>query len=171
MKRNVEIKARLADPEKAKSLLDALGAKECGVLIQHDTFFHCKTGRLKLRVHADGTGQLLYYERPDVVEAKISRYVISDTDRPAELLAVLSAALGITGEVRKTRLLYTIGQTRVHLDRVEGLGDFVEIEVVLNPSQKEEHGKEIAAGMMHSLGIIDKDLVSCAYVNILLDRA
>ena len=170
MKRNVEIKAHLADLEKAKSLLDGLGARDCGILVQHDTFFQCKTGRLKLRIHADGKGELICYERPDAVEATISRYAISETDKPADLLEVLTASIGITGEVRKTRLLYIIGQTRVHLDRVDGLGEFMEIEVVLDPSQTEEQGQEIAAEIIHKLGISDADLISCAYIDMLQGR-
>lgn len=167
MNRNVEIKARLADHEAAKSLLEDLGAVECGVLVQHDTFFRCRSGRLKLRVLGDAVGQLIYYERPDTTEAIMSRYAISETDTPTDLHAVLSAALGVAGEVRKTRLLYLIGQTRVHLDCVEDLGNFVEIEVVLDPAQTEEQGREIAAEIVQGLGISEGDLLSCAYVDML----
>lgn len=142
--RNVEIKARLTHLESAQARLRDIGAEECGVLVQCDTFFKCNAGRLKLRVHGNGTGQLIYYERPDKTDAKTSHYLISETGEPQGLLETLSAALGIAGEVRKTRRLYTIGQTRIHLDQVESVGDFVEIEVVLEPSQTEERDTEIA---------------------------
>ena len=46
---------------------------------------------------------------------------------------ILEQILPVTGSVRKRRLVYHVGQTRVHLDRVEGLGDFLELEVVLRP--------------------------------------
>lgn len=44
---------------------------------------------------------------------------------------VLQRALNKTIEVKKRRLLFMIGQTRIHVDDVEGLGDFMELEVNL----------------------------------------
>jgi adenylate cyclase class IV len=64
-------------------------------------------------------------------------------------------------------LLYLVGQTRVHLDSVAGLGDFLELEVVLRPDQSPAEGQIIAAGLMRRLGIHDSDLIATAYADML----
>ena len=60
------------------------------------------------------------------------------------------------------------GQTRIHLDDVESLGTFLELEVVLEPDQTEKEGIEIAERIMKSLGITKNDLVSKAYIALLI---
>lgn len=79
---------------------------------------------------------------------------------------MLSAALGVVGQVHKTRTLYLLGQTRVHLDRVDDLGDFIEIEVVMEPDQTESKAREIMSGLTGLLGINNDDLINCAYVDL-----
>ena len=83
------------------------------------------------------------------------------------LKAVLSAALGVRGVVRKQRTLYQVGETRIHLDEVENLGSFLELEVMLSPGQSEEQGVNIAADLMARLGIEESDLVNVAYIDLL----
>jgi len=72
---------------------------------------------------------------------------------PELLPGVLSRALGVTHTAEKTRVLYLVGQTRVHLDSVDGLGDFLELEGVLRPGQNSAEGQAIAADLMQRLGI------------------
>ncbi|EMP29392.1 hypothetical protein UY3_13500 [Chelonia mydas] len=116
----------------------------------------------------DGQGQLIFYERPDSEGPKLSHYSISPTADPAGLVAVLSEALGVQGVVKKERRLYMVGQTRVHLDRVEGLGDFLELEVVLSEQQSPEDGERVARRLMEELGVQEEDLVAGAYLDLLL---
>ena len=106
------IEARLAE----------LGYAVAEIIEQHDIFFACERGRLKLRIFSPSKGELIAYDRPDQAAAKLSRYIIAPTSDPDRLRQALTAALGVIGEVRKTRTLYLIGQTRVHLDAVEGWG-------------------------------------------------
>jgi predicted adenylyl cyclase CyaB len=87
---------------------------------------------------------------------------------PASLGAVLAAALGVRGVVRKRRRLYLIGRTRVHLDRVEGLGDFIELEVVLGEGEAVSRGEVVAAELADRLGIARSDLVRGAYLDLLV---
>uniref|UniRef100_A0A8C5MVB0 CYTH domain-containing protein n=1 Tax=Leptobrachium leishanense TaxID=445787 RepID=A0A8C5MVB0_9ANUR len=115
----------------------------------------------------DGRGQLIYYERPDLQGPKLSNYSISSTSDPHGLEEVLTQALGVRGSVVKQRLLFLVGQTRIHLDRVQDLGDFLELEVVLTDSQTIEDGNQIADGLMKSLGIACEDLLTCAYIDLL----
>ena len=137
------------------------------MLEQADTFFHSPQGRLKLRHLTPDYGELIYYERVDSTEPKLSTYVCASTAHPTMLTAVLAAALGVRGVIRKQRLLYLIGQTRVHLDTVEGLGHFVELEVVLRPDQTLAEGQRLAAALMQTLAIHEMDLLPGAYIDLL----
>ncbi|KAM6436406.1 uncharacterized protein PHA67_023622 isoform 2-T2 [Liasis olivaceus] len=128
MPANVEIKARVQDLARLISRVERLSGSPGQVLLQTDTFFPVPRGRLKLRDLRDGHGQLVFYDRPNSRGPKLSHFTISPTDDPRGLAAVLSQALGEQGVVKKERHLYMVGQTRVHVDHVEGLGDFVELE-------------------------------------------
>ena len=81
--------------------------------------------------------------------------------------AMLSVALGVRGTVRKRRDLYRVGQTRVHIDEVDGLGSFLELEVELDGGQSTEAGQKIARGLMDELGVADGDLIGEAYIDLL----
>ncbi|MGB8833952.1 MAG: class IV adenylate cyclase [Candidatus Sulfotelmatobacter sp.] len=167
MPTNVEIKAVLVD----RSAVEAIVARLCDsgpeVIQQEDTFFACKGGRLKLRILAPDRGELIRYERSDVAEVRESHYSIARTSDPLILLNILTSALGKTGVVRKTRTLYMIGQTRIHLDSVKGLGDYLELEVVLRPGQSRIEGKAIADQLLAQFGIEERHLLAEAYVDLL----
>jgi predicted adenylyl cyclase CyaB len=168
MAANVEIKARLADRAAVERRVHTLaGGAPPTLLRQVDTFFHAPRGRLKLRELDAAQGELIAYERPDAPGPKRSEYRIARTSAPAELRETLAAALGVVGVVRKTRTLYLVGQTRVHLDEVEGLGPFLELEVVLAPGESAADGERIARDLMGRLGVRPDDLVSGAYLDLL----
>ena len=167
MPSNIEIKARAADPARKRALVERLASTPPTVLRQEDTFFPCAHGRLKLRQLSDDHGELIAYQRADVGGSKQSDYLLSHTDAPAELRAVLARALGTGTVVKKTRLLYLVGQTRVHLDEVVGLGSFLELEVVLADGQPPGEGHRIAREIMAALEISEADLIDCAYADLL----
>lgn len=167
MARNVEIKARVADLPALESRVRALADEGPSELEQDDMFFACPTGRLKLRQLAPDRGQLIYYERADVAGPKLSSYFIAPTSDPAALRETLVRALSVVGRVRKRRRLYMIGQTRVHLDQVEDLGAFMELEVVLSDTNSTEHGEAVAAALLDRLGVPVADLVEGAYLDLL----
>jgi len=167
MPRNVEIKAILKDRVAVLAAVASKSDSPPETIVQHDFFFRCSEGRLKLRVFEPGRGELIRYQREDVADARSSHYQIARTSDPEALLDILTQALGRVGEVKKTRILYRIGQTRVYIDRVEDLGDFLELEVVLPPDQSEEAGKRIAEELLRELGIEKSELVAEAYVDLL----
>jgi adenylate cyclase class IV len=167
MARNIEIKARIESVESLLPLARACADAPPEAIAQDDTFFACATGRLKLRAFADGSGQLIAYERPAARGPKTSDYVIVPVADPDALRTALARALGISGRVLKQRQLLLVGATRIHLDRVEGLGDFLELEVVLRADQSEAEGNAIAEALMARLGIEKSQLVGGAYVDLL----
>jgi predicted adenylyl cyclase CyaB len=167
MPSNIEIKAILMDRSAAEAVAARLSGAEPQTFQQEDFFFACDGARLKLRVFAPDRGELIRYERADKAETRRSNYVIARTSDPANLLEILTATLGRVGVVRKVRTLYLIGETRVHLDRVEGLGEFLELEVVLRPGQSEGEGQRIAAGLLAEFGITQAQMIGEAYIDIL----
>ncbi|MGB9836572.1 MAG: class IV adenylate cyclase [Candidatus Saccharicenans sp.] len=167
MPANVEIKARLRDFSAMKEKVEALSQQPATVICQEDVFFKTTHGRLKLRLINGRRAELIYYERPDQNGPKFCKYDVFETDHPEQLKKVLTAALGVRGEVRKTRYFYLFGQTRLHLDRVESLGDFFELEVVLHTGQTEAEGQAIAYELMRKLGLNQEDLIDRAYIDLL----
>lgn len=137
------------------------------LLMQEDTFFPAGAGRLKLRRLTGGDGQLIHYERADSTDPTLSRYDIVPTSDPTGLSKLLLAALGTGGVVRKARYYFQSGPTRIHLDEVEGLGRFLELEVALEDGQAEDVGIAIADEWMARLGVKRADLVEEAYVDLL----
>ena len=167
MAENIEIKARVTDWEGLFQRAQAIADYGPEIIHQTDTFFHCKTGRLKLRVFKDGSGELIRYQRPDTTGPKTSDYEIYKSADPASLKQLLTASNGLRAVVIKERTLFLAGQTRIHLDRVEGLGTFMELEVVLHDDQTTEEGQAIAEELMRVLKIESKDLIDRAYVDLL----
>jgi len=167
MPRNVEVKARVTDFMTLRRRVESMSDSPVEVLEQRDTFFVVPRGRLKLRVLAPDACELISYERPDRAQAKLSEYSIVRSSDPEALLKVLSAALTIRGVVVKRRFLYRIGCTRVHLDEVDGLGTYIELEVVLDEGQSSEEGAAMAERLMRELGIEHADQVAGAYIDLL----
>jgi homotetrameric cytidine deaminase len=129
-RRNIELKARDPDPARSLAACRELGAEDRGVLRQRDTYFRTRSGRLKLRVEEPGGAVLIQYDRPDAAQARESRYRLSPVPEPDVLRASLDEALGTLLEVDKQRHLFLWEGVRIHLDTVEGLGSFVELEGV-----------------------------------------
>jgi predicted adenylyl cyclase CyaB len=167
MARNIEIKARIESIDSILPRAAALADEGPIEIIQDDTFFVCEKGRLKLRVFSPDEGQLIFYRRVDQEGPKESFYLNSPTTSPVTLREALSLAYGQAGRVHKNRTLYLVGRTRVHLDRVEGLGDFLELEVVLDEDENVETGEAIAQDLMQRLHILPDQLIKGAYVDLL----
>ena len=167
MARNVEIKARVADRDALVRRAQAIATEGPIEISQDDTFFRCDNGRLKLRTFANDSGELIFYRRADARGPKESFYVRSKTSSPDTLHESLALAYGVSGRVRKQRTLYLAGRTRIHVDRVEGLGDFVELEVVLEDGEGVDAGTREAHDLMARLGIDASALVEGAYVDLL----
>jgi homotetrameric cytidine deaminase len=160
---NIEIKARDPDPGRSLERALALGAEDHGEIVQRDTYFARATGRLKVREQTPGDAELIHYRRTDEAGARVSDYRIVPAPDAQALVAALDAALGTLVVVEKRRHLLLADGVRIHLDRVEGLGDFVELEAV---------GHDDSAGidrLRAELRIADDSLVEGSYSDLALD--
>ncbi|WP_368205673.1 class IV adenylate cyclase [Aeromonas sp. s5] len=168
MPRNIEIKASI---ERIDDLLPkALAIADQGAveIEQDDTFFRCDAGRLKLRTLSPSAGELIFYRRADQQGPKESFYQLTPTHEPDRLRETLSLAWGQIGRVQKKRTLLLVGRTRIHLDRVQGLGHFLELEVVLEEDEPLEAGMQEANDIMAQLGVEPSRLIEGAYLDLLL---
>jgi adenylate cyclase class 2 len=116
-----------------RARLRTLSPREVGTDQQRDTYFEVPSGRLKLR-EGGIEKSLIFYRRPNRAETRESHVVYATVENTAELRAVLAAALPVLGFVEKTREIFYVGETKIHLDRVEGHGSFLEVEA---PSRDE----------------------------------
>ncbi len=167
MRTNIEIKARVDDMDALRARVRTIATAPMDVLHQEDVFFHAPRGRLKLRIFDSAHGELIAYERPDAEGPKASHFQIVPTHEPARLRALLTAALGEAGVVIKRRELHMVQQTRVHLDEVDRLGSFMELEVVLAEGDSPEQGTAIAHELMSRLEIPRENLIAGAYFDLL----
>jgi predicted adenylyl cyclase CyaB len=169
MARNVEIKARIASVASLLPRVAALADDRAVEIFQDDTFFNCPNGRLKLRAFSEFDGELSHYSRPDIEGPKESFYVVSPTIAVDSLREALTLAYGEYGRIRKRRILLLIDRTRVHLDDVEGLGQFLELEVVLRDDEDKAAGVAAARALMRQLDIAPTQLIDRAYVDLARD--
>ena len=132
MPRNIELKARVASLDAARSTAQRLATARLGTMHQIDTYFYVPRGRLKLR-EIDGQGaQLISYQRSNAAEARPSDYRIESVDDGEALKRDLAASHGIQVVVDKTREVFLYHNVRIHLDEVQDLGAFLEFEAVLD---------------------------------------
>jgi len=126
---NVEIKARCNNPDRIRSILREQDAEEIGLDHQIDTYFRVNSGRLKLR-EGNIENSLIQYHRPDQAGPKTSEVTLYQSQPGSSLKEALINALGIKVIVDKKREIYFIDNVKFHLDTVQGLGSFVEIEAI-----------------------------------------
>lgn len=167
--RNVEIKARVRDQRHIRAYMRTHGSQH-EVQHQRDVFFHAANGRLKLRCFPDRTGVLVAYDRPDKAGPKLSDYSLAPVADARRLEEALTRSIGVRGIVEKKREIAIVGQTRIHLDAVKGLGTFLELEVVLKPRQTAKQGLAIANKLVKDLRVAAEDLLDRAYMDMLEDK-
>ena len=163
LRRNIELKARIASIEAAREVARRIATEHVGLLVQTDTYFHCRTGRLKLRETDTRPAQLVWYARPDEQGPKTSKYLLVPVEDAAGLKRALAAALDIRSLVSKRREVYLYHNVRIHLDEVQGLGTFLEFEAVLEPDQNEADGRAQVERLAGQFGVAASDLLDGSY--------
>lgn len=168
--RNLEAKFRLANLAWARARAEAAGFGFAATLLQRDTFFAVPHGKLKLREEAGGA-TLIHYQREDARGFDLSNYTIVRLTDAGATRAMLEAALGIIAEVRKRRTLLLRENIRLHLDEVEQLGAFGEIEAVLAARDSVENSAEAAhfalRRILATLEVRTGDLIGVSYFELI----
>ena len=168
-RRNLELKARDTNPKRSLKTCEGLGAEDKGILRQTDTYFNVPRGRLKLRRESGAASHLIAYERPDLPEQKESRYRIVEIGDATGLEEALAGVLGITAVVSKARRLFLFEGLRIHLDQVDDLGSFIELEGVAAVGDADLTRLEVLlSDLSHSFGIEDADLLGGSYCDLVL---
>lgn len=161
---NLEIKARCKDLDAAQQRARELATAHVGVDEQTDTYFVTRSGRLKLRESSLSGGQLIPYRRPDQPGPKRSDYLVIPIERPTALKALLAEVLGVHRVVRKQREIFLVDNVRIHLDRVDGLGTFLELEAVFDGAPEVPPAERAKVDrLMDALGVAPDDLLETSY--------
>ena len=165
---NIEIKARYPDLARGRETALSLGAVFQRRDRQVDTYFKAPSGRLKLRESSANRAELIPYFRPDRKGPKLCRYEVIPILRPRAVKALFKALYGIEAVVDKTRDIYLKGNIRVHLDRVRGLGDFLEFEAVFRTDSPKRRALEKAKvqRLLRLFGVKPGDLLENSYLDM-----
>ena len=166
----VEIKARCDDQERIRRLLRERKARFVGEDHQIDTYFQVPHGRLKLR-EGNIEHHLIHYQRPDQKGPKGSDVLLYQPRPDAGLKALLTRALGVLVVVDKHREIYFIDNVKFHIDWVEGLGTFVEIEAIDDDgSLGTEHLNKQCRHYLDLFDLPPTSLVAGSYSDLLLEK-
>jgi predicted adenylyl cyclase CyaB len=165
---NVEIKARCTEPAPIRNYLLSNQAEFKGTDEQTDTYFLVRQGRLKLR-EGNIENNLIYYERNDQSGPKKSQFSLVRVEDANGLKEALSKSIGIKTVVKKQREIYYIRNVKFHIDKVPGLGSFVEIEAGNHLADlSQEELKKQCDFYMNQFGIKENELIDVSYSDMLL---
>lgn len=168
---NIEIKSIISDYDKARDRLRSLGIREENTMYQKDIFYHVPFGRMKLRNINNTQHELIIYFRHNAKSPKPSKYHRINTKHPGVINSILMHTFGIRGIVEKERLLFLQDNIRFHMDKVKGLGDYFEIEYVMNDCEVKDQAQEKVSLLLRMLDISDNQLISESYIDLILQQA
>ena len=163
----VEFKARCSDHDRIRELLKQKNARFVGTDHQIDTYFRVDQGRLKLR-EGSIENSLIFYSRPNDAGPKQSDVTMTLVPSDSDLRAVLIKALGVLVAVDKRREIYFVENVKIHLDEVEGLGKFLEVEAIGSAEQVSALRQQCHA-FLREFGVQEQDFVAGSYSDLLLE--
>ena len=168
--KNVEIKAKCDNPEKIEKILLENGAHFKGLDHQTDTYFNVKNGRLKLR-QGNIEKSLIFYDRPNKKGPKQSTFNLFKSNNLEEILPLLENSLGVMVEVKKHRKIFFLDYVKFHIDEVDRLGSFVEIEAGdIEVDRTVEELRKLCDYYIELLGIKEENLVNISYSDLLIRK-
>jgi adenylate cyclase class 2 len=168
---NIEFKARMRDEKRVRAALETLRPRVAGTDHQIDTYFHIPAGRLKLR-QGNIENALIFYHRENTARVRTSRVLLcqfTDTAQTRMLKKVLAAALGVVAVVDKVREIYYVDNVKIHLDRVRGLGKFLEVEAFVKKGIL-RRGRKQAEDLKKLFGVLPEDILAHSYSDLILAR-
>jgi len=165
VKRNVEFKAELRDPNLATSIALALGARHVGTLEQTDTYFRVARGRLKKRETTGEATEWILYHRPDTTGTKLSDFTVNGDEEAEERFG--KAPMPVWVVVKKYRELFLLDNVRIHLDAVETLGNFLEFEALVRPGRPRRACEESVARLREEFRPALGEAIAISYSDLL----
>lgn len=164
---NIELKARCADLNAFEERVKQLPHTFDGLDNQIDTFYHVPKGWLKLRESSLYGNFLIPYVRPDKDGPKRSDYSLLPVNDIPATKNILKNMFGILIVVQKTRKIYLHENVRIHLDRVQNLGDFIEFEAVVKREATVIENQDKLDKLIEYFGIAEEDFIPNAYADLL----
>jgi len=165
--RNVEVKARLDGLADARRVAERLGARLTWVDEQVDRYYQVgEGGRVKLRTCGRAPAELIRYARPETAGVRASEYEVLPVRDP-EAHACLVPKTPPVVVVRKMRELWLLDNVRIHLDTVDGLGTFLELEAVVDTLHDEARCHAQVHALLPEFGLAERDCVRASYSDLL----
>lgn len=162
---NLEFKSELRDPLVARSICRSLRAAWIAEVQQVDTYYHIPRGRLKKREQFGEPVEFIFYERPNRSTPKLSTFEIYSQEQALERYG--STPLPIWTIVRKTREIFILNHTRIHLDKVEGLGNFLELESIVSKQHDQSRCAQDIAALRQALAPVLGEPIDCSYSDLI----
>lgn len=171
MSENIEIKAVCHDLDAATQRIQEITQITPEEDYQVDTYFKVAHGRLKLRESQIDGNYLIPYIRKDETGPRESYYAKIKVDNPETVKQLFSMLMGTHIVVSKKRKIFIYENVRIHIDQVENLGTFLEIEAVMNDKNK-DRAVEInkVYRLMDLIGLSHNDLVPSSYELLLSEK-
>ncbi len=171
MARNLEIKARIADLSAARLVVERLGARDAHTVDQVDQYYQLDGDtRVKLRTFGDGHAELIHYRRPEVGGVRTSDYEVTPVRDEATRTRLVPKSRPVV-VVRKRREVHMLDNVRIHLDTVEILGTFLELEAVVDATHDEAECARQIDAIAAALGLGDADLIRASYADLVRRQA
>jgi predicted adenylyl cyclase CyaB len=172
MRKNYELKVKLHNYDvakwKAESYIKKFKDKQHFFEKQKDIYYYKVGGqRLKLRIINDKSGHLVYYDRKDTTEKRVSKYLLADTGNPIEMDRILKKFLKVQLIVNKEREIFTARNLRIHLDRIKGVGIFLEFEIIYDSL---DDAKEMMRNLMKHFQFKKSDFIKESYSDLVLKK-
>ncbi len=165
MYKNLELKVRIVSLAKTIDIAKKIGAREKEILFQKDIYFKIREGRLKLRIINSQSAELIFYNRPNRKGSRYSNYTILKINDIKSVQSFFADIYGISRIVEKRRRLYIFKNARIHIDKVTGLGNFLEFEVIINKGDKEAN--ELMNFLISQFYVKPSEIVAGSYCDLI----